>query len=50
MRREMEEAFRSEVPILTGAMRQGESAVSGQLCYMLLLVRWWSDGGHGEHT
>ena len=50
MRREMEEAFRSEVPILTGAMRQGETAGSRQLCNMLLLVRWWSDGGHGERT
>ena len=37
MRREMEEASRSEVPILTGSMTQGEADRSRQLYYMLVL-------------
>ena len=43
----MEEASRSEVPMLTGSMRQ-EADRSRQLHCML--VRWWSDGGHGERA
>ena len=48
----MDEASRSEVPILTGSMRQGEGARSGwtALLHACALVRWWSVGGHGERT
>ena len=40
MRRDVEEASRSEVPMFTGPMRQVEADRSRQLYYMLALVRW----------
>ena len=43
-RRQMEEASRSEVPILTGSVRHGGSRqVSTVLLHACAFVRWWSE-------
>ena len=49
MRREMEEASKGEVPILTGSMRQGAGDRSRQL-YHVHVLSCGSDGGHGERA
>ena len=49
MRRDMEEASRGEVPILTGSMRRSRQ-VSTALLHACAPVSWRSDGGHGERA